>query len=259
MGDYKNDLDKIHAPEALIEKTLKSIDEYRKNEQTQNESPHTEYGTYPAGQKQRTSVTDIRSARKHHGRLAAMRIGVAAAAAAVVIAVLVYPRDRYTWTEIPGITVSRETAPENSGGAESESSENEAGAEDTEVDAGEYSDFIGTDVRSLIEGADYSDGSFVIEKDGENVTGDMGICYYDADGADVMLIISKTNDVTPETMKDLKTSRVEKNDVILAKSDEGTEEAYYAAGSRGELSYYMYCRGISQAEFRMIVKNFLKD
>lgn len=233
MDNYKKDIDNMHAPDALIEKTLQAI-------RNQKDAPQEKM------QQDQKDETVIPITRAHRKRFPVFPV-TAAAAAVVILAAVYFPnRDQYNWSEISSLSVSRTASQEFSQ------------ADDSSVSVSEYSDFIGEDCRKLIDGCEYTDGSAEIVKEDGEVTDDIGIFYYDSDNTEVMLVVSKTHDVTPDAMADLETSRVEGQSVFLAKSGDEGNESWYASGERDGLSYYLFSATADETGFKKILKNFLK-
>lgn len=237
MDKYKKDLDRIHAPEALINSTLDKIHEAERSGAAE--------GTVSSGEAPEMGRFDAEMpARPRRRRRYFVPAGIAAAAAIILIAVFAVPRNSYTITEIPAVSATREIS-EGSSGTITES-------------ADQYSEFIGTDVTTIIKDAEFTGGTAVVQKDGSDVTDDLGIFYYTCEQTDCMLILSRTRDVTPDSMKNLETSRIGSRTTTLAKSGDGESTVYYASGRYDDLSYYLYCPGTDSDTFKKILKNFLQ-
>lgn len=221
MNSYKNDIDNLHAPEALIQKTLQSIEAEKQN-----------------------GPANVPVREERHGWRFRKSWGIAlAAAAALVIAFILPVRNVYEWTLIPGTDMIREL--------------NEPAEGSQKISVEEYSDWIGFDCTTLIRDAVYTEGSAVVIRDNDVVTDDAGIFYYEYDGTDVMVVLSRTHSVMPDSMSDLPASRVAGQEVILARSGSSGSASYYAAGEKDDISYYLYCVSAEESTFKKIVKNFL--
>jgi hypothetical protein len=222
---YKNDIDHLHAPEELIQKTLQNIEEEKQKEGYQEKIPLHE-------------KPQVRKYRRGWGL-------VLAAAAAVVLALFLPVRDVYEWTLIPGTDMIRDL------------NEQEEGSREITVE--EYSAWLGVDCTTLIQDASYTGGSAVVVKEKDTVTDDAGIFYYEFEGTDVMVVLSRTHDVMPDSMDDLSASRVDGQEVILARSGSTGSASYYAAGEKDGVSYYLYSASAEENTFREIIKNFLES
>lgn len=224
-NSYKNDIDHLHAPEELIQKTLQNIEEEKQKEDYQEKIPLLE-------------KPRVRKYRRGWGI-------VLAAAAVAVLALFLPARDIYEWTLIPGTDMFRDL------------NEQEEGSQKITVE--EYSAWIGFDCTALINDAAYTGGSAIVVKENDTVTDDAGIFYYEFDGTDVMVVLSRTRDVVPDSMNDLKASRIDGQDVILARSSSTGSASYYAAGEKNGVSYYLYCASAEESTFQEIIKNFLES
>ena len=228
LDDYKKDMDRIHAPDSLIDKTLQAI---RQEEETGG----------PAA-----------SSPQEHVRRKKFRWYIpAAAAAAVLCAVLLLPSgNQYYWEEMPGSAMYREGTQETS---------SSSGSKEIELSALEYSEYIDLDCTSLIDGFELTDGSAVLIEDEDGNTEDTGIFYYTQDDTQIMVRLSESDDLVPDAMQDTRPSTIGGQEVRLARGQKDGETARCAAGEKDGIHYYMYCEAADEHTFLKAVRNFLEE
>lgn len=226
IDDYKKDLDRIHAPDSLIAKTLQTIEQNK-------DAP--------------APVSPTAKKRKFR-----WYIPTAAAAAVLCLVLLLPAGNRYNWAELSGSAMYREAAQELP--ALTDQTDRQI-----ELSAREYSEYIDLDCTSLIDGFDFTEGSGLLIKDEEGDTSDLGTFYYKTDDMQIMVQLSESDDLVPDTMQDIETSSISGQDVLLARSQGDGETARCAAGEKDGISYYLYSESADERTFIKAVKNFLKN
>ena len=211
MDSYKHDIDRIKAPEALIEKTA-------------------------------AEVHAAENRRKGHGWGKASL--VLAGAFAVMLCVLLPMRSKAVWHTMPALFIGRSQIDT---------------ADMEEIDTETYQELTGIDPADLLPRAQYTGGSvFGIIEDGE-IREDIGTFYYTCEDSTIMLSVSTTADLTPESIQDLDAGRIAGHDVILVQNHSESPAACLACGEKDGYSYELYSASIDQKSFKKIVKNFLRN
>ncbi len=161
----------------------------------------------------------------------------AAAAAMIIINVGVMNRSDFIINEIDGIETNEVV---RSGLFMQTDEESEDMTED------EFNEYIGFDCEKLFESLDFEKA---------NIVDETGTFFYESEDADVSVKISKTENVIPENIDDLKASKVEGKEVRLAKD----ENKYYAAGNEGNVDYFITVKCSDDKQFRELIKEFQKN
>ena len=178
--------------------------------------------------------------RQKHSGAKIIRLGgaaIAAAAAAIIIVNFgIMDRSTYIINEIDGI----ETEGVRSSGLFKlkDDTENEMSEE-------EFEEYIGLDGEKLFESADFEKSIIV---------GETGTYLYGSDDIDISVKISKTDDVIPDNVWDLKKSEIEGKKVRLARN----ENKYYAAGEGSDIEYFITVRCEDEKQFKKLIKEFLQ-
>ncbi len=170
-----------------------------------------------------------------------VRLGtpVLAAAAAIVVFVNigVMNRSHLTINQIDQVEVRTETSglfmPFGAAGS-------------GEMTEEEFNDHIGLDCENLFEEAEF---------DKSVITGEKGIFYYEMEAVQVSVKLSKTEDLIPESMKNLESSDLAGHELCLAKDDRN----YYAAGNENGINYCVTVQGTNDKGFEKLIKDFLKN
>ena len=208
IQDYKNDIEKIHASEELINRTIKLA---KQEEKKRKQSP--------------AKIIKFTSA------------ALVSAAAITVIVNLNLAGGSYTISRVDQIEV-RSTAPSGLFNDSTESAD--IMTED------EFNDYIGLNCLALFETANYYR---------TDITADKGTFYYENDDSNITVSLSKDTDLTPESMKDLKTSKIDGHEVRLATDGNN----YYAAENVNDISCYISAKCSSEKQFKKLIKEFQKN
>lgn len=219
MDRYKEKMNDVHAPEALIEKTLDRI--HAEEQKTQTMIRH------------RSSKT-----RKVVG-ISTM----AGMAAAVALLVAVTGRDdmelNYNTISEGIIRGTTETTVENN------------------LDVETYSDYLGINITEWVEDAVLIKSEICVSYENEQIVTDEGTFYYNVEGDQVMVKISKTGEVAPEDLLRGMSSEVD-GQIVFAGVNE-TEKERLAAFEYGDVSCLIMSYNMDQTEFESFLEKLLEE
>ncbi|SKB45361.1 hypothetical protein SAMN06296386_10124 [Lachnospiraceae bacterium] len=221
MDEYKNDLDNIHVSEELINKTLLRIEEEKKK----------------AGSEE-VKETEKPVKKMDSRKIIKFTTFAMASAAAVLIFVNTNMMDtsHLTITEVDQVEVRSGDIP----GLFTENNENSVLTE------AEFTARIGINGRELIKSAGFEKCS--IEED-------KGTFYFGNDDMEVSLSLSDSEDLTPESMKEIEKNQIDGHEVTLAKDDNN----FYATGEENGVSYFLTAKCSGSKAFLKLLKEYLKN
>lgn len=226
MDEYRKHVSDIHAPESLINTTLERI--------------HTEQQAEMKVQR-----------HKKHGKSNIIKLAVPALAAAAAVMIFV--------TKLPdGNTLIYNTVPDLAFRTGDISVDFGIFAENKEMSAEEYSDYLGVELDALFEGMELTKADIEVRYDakGRLITDDEGILHYRSSEGSVILECSMTKDMIPEVLKQGEVSCIDGNDVYLAVNEQ--ESVLTAAGKTNDFSYYIRAEGMDKRQFEKMIKYVFK-
>ena len=212
MNEYKDDINKIHASEELINKTLKKIEQEKRN---------------PKKPEKTGKAKIIRFAAP-----------VIAAAAAVFIFTNINMMDSSN-LNVNNVDQIQVRTTDMSGLFSTVDEESENMTEE------EFNKYVGFDCTKLFTSADF---------DKSVISGEKGTFYYENGDTVIVMRLSKSEDLVPEDMKELKTSDVSDHEVVIAKDDMN----YHVSGEVKGVKFFMTTNCRDTKELARFLREFYR-
>lgn len=223
MEAFKKDIDEQHAPQALIESTVRKI---HKAEERKSGFENVEY-----------IEKDMISGKK----VAFTGFGVVAACLVLAV-VFSIGQPKLIYNEMTAFV-------------ERSSQERE---DFVEISLEEYEQYINADFSEQL--ADYeierSDIMVRYDKDGRKIEEDEAVLYMKMNGQVMILKISKNNTVAPKELTSGEPSDIDGINIYLGMIEDTNQ--LVAAFQRENVNYYLICRDMSKKSFEKNIKKFIK-
>lgn len=120
----------------------------------------------------------------------------------------------------------------------------------------EYNAYLGLDISSLVGNAELIKSEITVQYEGEIIRDEEGTFYYNVEGAPVMLRISRTKDVAPQSLEDKAVSKIGDRNVVAGVSEDGTERmaAFEIAG----INWFLLTHEMEQKDFESLLFGMLE-
>lgn len=119
-----------------------------------------------------------------------------------------------------------------------------------------YCDYLGVDISSPSENAQLIRSEIRVEYADGVIREEEGTFYYNAEGKPVMLRISKTSAVAPESLQGREVSEIADREVVAGISEEGTERM--AAFECDGIHCFLLVRQMEQKDFEQLLADVLE-
>lgn len=217
MNQYRRKMDELRAPDSLRNQTLQAIQQAQMEEQ--EDEP-----------------------QKHPKRIWMPLVSLGAAACLVIAIGLAGGRTApvdLVYHTVPATVVR--TLPQDV---------------QSSLTVEEYGAYLGVDVSSLIDDAELIKSEIMAEYEGETIQGEEGTFYFNVQGKPVMLCLSKTKAVAPESLEGKTVSEIGQWDVVAAVSEDGTERM--AAFDLEGIHCFLLARQMEQQDFEQLLQCILE-
>ena len=260
MEDYKKSVESQHAPEALIARTLQRIHEEEQKMERTNVTPmqaqqpmqaqrpmqmqqptQAQQSTYmqqPTYVQQPVKKTPKKSYRKWIGAVA----GMAAGLVFIVGVGMMNSQSGLYYNSVPENIIR-------------EATQQDVWIEDT-VDVETYSDYLGRDMSEVPEGMKLIQEDIYVRYDDmqSEIIEDEGTFYYNVNGDQIMVKVSRTLEVAPEELLAGEASEWDDMTVYAGKNETGNQ--LFAAVEQGDLQYFVMGLNMSEDEFEDFLEKY---
>ena len=225
MDEYKRKVDSIQAPEALIAATLNRI--------------HEEESKAPRADSQQSAAVIPFKPRRKWIRTAAF---AAAAALALVIGLnMKTSKTELTYGTIPD-TIIRSNLPVSN---------------TQQIEPAEYSDLVNMDITSLLPGGVIIKSDIQVILENDFILTDECTLTYNADGKPLILRLSRTQDILPDSLTQVEPSDVDGLRVYAAVSASG--KIRIAGFRHADFSFLLMGTDIEQEPFESLLNNLIQN
>lgn len=121
----------------------------------------------------------------------------------------------------------------------------------------EYSTYLGVDILSFMGNAQLIQCEIWAEEEAGSIRQEEGTFYFNVQGSPVMLCLSKTKGVMPESLEGKPASEIGDWDVVAGVSADGTERM--AAFEWGAVRCFLLARQMEQQDFENLLSGILKN